>query len=89
MKCFLYSVRDLDLGFFMPPFIANCDEEAKAMLRDAAEGGSVLAKFPASYHLYRVGSFDAKEKNPLSSDPVCICSCSDLVGRRAEVVAHE
>lgn len=89
MKCFLYSVRDLDLGFFMPPFLANSDEEAKAMLRDAAEGNSVLAKFPASYHLYRVASFDAKEKDPVSPDTICVCSCSDLIGRRVEVVSHE
>lgn len=87
-----YSVYDVDMQVYAPPFLSRSDDEAKTMLRDAIEEGSVLHKFPAHYHLYRVGVFDSKEAIT-DFNPFCVCSVGDLVYRlpavTGEEVAHE
>lgn len=80
MKFFLFSVKDVDTGSFAPPFLAYGDTEAKQMVRDAIEPGSMLHRFPSHYHLYRVGSFDPMTGD-VCPDKLCICSVGDLTYR--------
>jgi hypothetical protein len=77
----LYSVRDVDMGHYAPPFLASSDVEAKQMLRDAIQPQSALHLFPGSYHLYRVGTFDAAVGRVIDTATECIASVSDLVYR--------
>lgn len=96
---YLFSVKDVDTGSFAPPFLAYGDTEAKQMVRDAIEPGSMLHRFPAHYHLYRVASFDPMTGD-ICPDKMCICSIGDLTYRlpnasvspveaSGEEVAHE
>lgn len=77
--CF-YSVRDVDTGYFCPPFMALNDVDAKQMVRDSIEPKSVLHLYPSHYHVYRVGVFDGATGS-MSPSFECICSVSDLVYR--------
>lgn len=77
---FLYAIRDVSIGHYAPPFLARSDSEAKAMVRDAMEPGSVLARFPRDYQLYRIG--EMTEKDALVDNHCeCVCSVYDLARR--------
>ena len=80
-----YAIRDVDTGYFCPPFIAMHDVDAKRMIRDSIEEKSVLHLYPSHYHLYRVGSFDGST-GQMSCNFECICSVSDLVYRLPDPV---
>lgn len=77
----LYSIRDVDMGNYAPPFLASNDTEAKQIIRDAIQPGSVLHRFPSSYHLYRVGTFDVDLGKMSDTTTECIASVGDLVYR--------
>lgn len=84
---YLYSIRDVAIGHYAPPFLARSDNEAKAMVRDALEPGSILARYPRDYQLYRIG--EMTEKDALVSNVCeCICSIYDLA-RRDVIEASE
>lgn len=80
---YLYSIRDVAIGFYAPPFLANSDAQAKAMVRDAMEPGCILAQFPRDYQLYRIGEMNEKEAL-VDNKCECICSVYDLA--RCEVI---
>ncbi len=80
-----YSIKDVGMNFFCPPFLANSDDDAKRMVRDSIEPNSVLSRFPRDYHLYRVGSMNSRSGID-NNDLLCICSVNDLV--RPEVLAE-
>lgn len=84
---FLYSIRDVAIGHYAPPFLARSDAEAKAMVRDAIEPGSVLARFPRDYQLYRIGEMNEKD-GLVDNKCECLCSVYDLA-RREVVEATE
>lgn len=73
-----YSLKDVGMNFFCPPFLASSDVEAKRMVRDAIEPNSTLARFPRDYHLYRVGSMSS-ENGIDDNSTVCLCSVNDLI----------
>lgn len=77
---YLYSIYDVDMGIFAPPFLASSHEQAMAMVRDAIDEGSVLHRFPSHYHLYYVGVFDSRHCF-VETCQFCLCSVSDLVYR--------
>lgn len=85
-RVFFYSIKDVGMNFFCPPFLANSDIDAQRMIRDSIEPNSVLARFPRDYHLYRVGSMSSV--NGIDNNQMeCICSVNDII--RAEVRAPE
>lgn len=73
-----YSIKDVGMNFFCPPFLAHSDDDAKRMVRDSIEPDSVLSRFPRDYHLYRVGSMSsvAGIDNNVQE---CLCSVNDLI----------
>lgn len=74
----LYSIKDVGLNFFCPPFLAHSDDDAKRIVRDSIEKNSVLSRFPCDYHVYRVGSMSSVkglDNNTLE----CICSVNDII----------
>lgn len=77
----LYSIRDVDMGNYAPPFLASDDSEAKQIVRDAIQPGSALHRFPSSYHLYRVGTFNGDLGKMTDTATECIASVGDLVYR--------
>lgn len=84
MKINLYSIRDVDMGNYAPPFLASDDMEAKQIVRDAIQPQSALHLYPASYHLYRVGTFDGSCGRVVDTNAECIASVTDLVYRLGE-----
>lgn len=77
---YLYAIRDVAIGHYAPPFLARSDAEAKAMVRDAMEPGSVLARFPRDYQLYRIGEMNEKD-GLVDNKCECVCSVYDLARR--------
>lgn len=77
----LYSIRDVDMGVYAPPFLASDDAEAKQILRDAIQPGSALHLYPSHYHLYRVGTFSGTDGRVTDTATECIASVGDLVYR--------
>lgn len=84
---YLYSIRDVAIGHYAPPFLARSDADAKAMVRDAMEPGSILARFPRDYQLYRIGEMTEKE-GLVDNKTECVCSVYDL-SRREVIEASE
>lgn len=84
---YLYSIRDVAIGHYAPPFLARSDSEAKAMVRDAMEPGSILARFPRDYQLYRIGEMTEKD-GLVDNKTECVCSVYDLA-RREVIEATE
>lgn len=82
-----YSVKDVAMNFFCPPFQARSDAEAKALIRNSIEPGSVLSRFPADYHLYRVGSMNSSTGID-DCTAICIASVTDII-RSMEVPLNE
>lgn len=78
-----YSIYDVDMTVFAPPFMARSDDEAKAMVRDAIAEGSVLHRYPTHYHLYYCGAFDDKY-GFFDTTLSCLCSVNDLTYRLKE-----
>lgn len=76
----LYSIKDVDTGYFAPPYLACGDTEAKQMVRDAIEPRSALHLYPAHYHLYRVAVMDPATGD-VTPDKMCVCSVGDLTYR--------
>lgn len=77
---FLYSIRDVAMGHYAPPFLSRSDAEAKAMVRDVMEPGSILARFPRDYQLYRIGEMNEKD-GLVDNKCECVCSVYDLARR--------
>ena len=77
----LYSLRDVDIGNYAPPFLAADDNEAKQILRDAIQPDSALHLYPSHYHLYRVGVFSGDTGRVVDTEAECLCSVNDLVYR--------
>lgn len=77
----LYSLRDVDIGNYAPPFLATDDNEAKQILRDAIQPGSALHLYPSHYHLYRVAVYSCDTGRIVDTEAECLCSVNDLVYR--------
>lgn len=78
----LYAIKDVNIGMYLPPFLCLSDDEAKRMVSDAIEPGSVLGRYPADFHLVRVGKFNSKSgisHYPADELPEVICSVTDIV----------
>lgn len=76
----LYSIRDVQIGHFCPPFLAHSDNEAKSVVRDAMEVNSILARFPRDYQLYRIGVMTEAE-GLTDNTKECVCSVYDIARR--------
>lgn len=77
-RLYFYSIKDVGMGFYCPPFLAHSDDDAKRMVRDSIEPGSVLSRFPRDYHLYRVGSMSSAVGIDDNTSE-CVCSVNDLI----------
>lgn len=75
---YFYSLKDVSLNFFLPPFLANSDVEAKRFIRDSIEPNSQLARYPADYHLYRLGVCTSDD-GIVGNVKECICSVTDII----------
>lgn len=78
----LYCIKDKHAGMYLPPFLASSDDEAKRIVGDSIEPNSILARFPADFHLIRCGAFNSR--TGLSRDPEdmvddVLCSVTDIV----------
>ena len=82
-----YSIKDVAMNYFAPPFQARSDAEAKSLIRNSIEPGSVLSRFPADYHLYRVGGMNSQTGID-DCNAVCIASVTDII-RSMEVSSNE
>lgn len=60
-KIGVYAIRDGNIKCYCPPFFAYSDDDAKRMVSDAVEVGSILARFPEDYSLFYFGEFDSRE----------------------------
>ena len=77
-RVYFYSLLDKPMNFFAPPFLASSDADAKRMVRDSIEPGSILSRYPADYHLYRLGSMSSvKGIDDVFQD--CVCSVNDII----------
>lgn len=77
-KIGIYAIRDGNIKCYCPPFFAASDDDAKRMLADAAEVGSILARFPEDYSLFFFGEFDSRDGlvNPVES---FVAAMSDIL----------
>lgn len=85
--CGIYTLKDKHSGMYLPPFLASSDSEAKRIVGDSIEVGSVLGRYPADFHLVRCGTFDSKLgilRDPEENIPDVLCSVADIV--REDVV---
>lgn len=82
-----YAIKDVAMSFFAPPFLARSDGEAKSLIRNSIEPGSILSRFPADYHLYRVGGMNSQTGID-DCESVCIASVTDII-RSMEVSKDE
>ena len=86
--CGIYCIKDKHAGMFLPPFLASGDDEAKRIVGDSVEPGSVLGRYPADFQLIRCGTFDAKcgiVRDPAENLPDVLCSVTDII--REDVIA--
>lgn len=93
-QLFIYSIKDLTIGMFLPPFLAPSDDEAKRIVAESVEPGSIAARFPADYHLVRCGVFDSGiglSRDPEDNVSDVLCSLTDIVKPAiiAETIAQE
>lgn len=75
-----YSFFDKKSRTYLPPFMANSEEEAVRQATSASNyTNSLISKFPNDYALFFIGEFDEKEGIIIAKDnPVFICECFDL-----------
>jgi len=59
MKSNLYSVYDVKVCFFFPPFAKTNDYDAlRAYHHLKSQSGSDFSRFPKDYQLYHIGEFN-------------------------------
>lgn len=80
---YFYSIKDKHVGMFSPPFLSSSDEDARKIISDAVEVGSILAKFPEDYILVKLAEFDPV-KGFVSVESEFVCSMRDIV--RNEII---
>ena len=78
-----YSIKDKHVNMFSPPFLCASDEDARKVISDSVEVGSVLAKFPEDYILVKLAEFDPV-KGFVSVNTDFVCSMRDIV--RNEII---
>lgn len=78
-----YSIKDKHVNMYSPPFLSASDEDARKVISDSVEVGSVLAKFPEDYILVRLAEFDPV-KGFVSVETGFVCSMRDIV--RSEII---
>lgn len=78
-----YSIKDKHVNMFTPPFLSASDEDARKVISDSVEVGSILAKFPEDYILVKLAEFDPV-KGFVSIDVAFVCSMRDIV--RNEII---
>lgn len=79
-----YSVKDKHANLFYPPFPARSEEEAKKIISDSVDVGSLIAKFPADFILCYVGTFDFQQGFEFIEGVDFICSMTDII--RTEII---
>lgn len=79
-----YSIKDKHCNLFYPPFPARNDDEAKQIVSDSVEVGSIIAKFPADYILCHVGTFEFYSGFDVSVSVGFVCSMNDII--RPEII---
>jgi len=77
----MFSVQDLKLGAFSPPFSASNEATAVRTVSDmlSANPRHPFALHPGDYVLYEVGQFDELTGMVVQGVPRSVCSVSDLV----------
>jgi hypothetical protein len=58
----VYSIKDLKAAYFMQPFVSRNKGEAvrsfSSAVNDAGNSNNLMAKYPADYALFELGTFD-------------------------------
>lgn len=77
----LFSVHDLKLGAFSPPFAAANEGTALRTLSDMLTGNPrhPFAMHPGDYVCYEVGEFDELTGMVVQSVPRAVCNLTDIV----------
>lgn len=89
MTKFLYSIRDSKTSFGVP-FCEQSDASAQRGFSFAFHNQSSLVGFsPSDFSLYRIGTFDDVSAKLKSITPVFICSASDFLNMKGDVVSEE
>jgi len=80
MKKQLYSVYDLKSEFYQIPYPFLNDEDAKRGMASVFENpDSMLAKYPADYRLFHIGTLDDNSGVLTAESPIrLICELSSL-----------
>lgn len=87
MRLVVYSVYDVAVGAFMPPFFLTANGQAMRNFGDAvADPQSPLSKHPGDYKLMRLAEWDDSSGAFISEgNPVQLCTGSDFVSAPASV----
>lgn len=76
----MYSIFDLKVGAFMPPFYARALGEAtRSVVNELSNPGSNLSKHPGDFGLWSVGEFDDATGVVAPAKPALVCSLTELV----------
>lgn len=75
----LYSIKDLKIGKFLPPFFASNREEATRLMREQVNyKSSLISSFPSDYELYFLGTFTDFTGEINNDNPAIVCNLQAL-----------
>lgn len=75
----LYSIKDLKIGKFLPPFFASNREEATRLMREQVNyKSSLISSFPSDYELYFLGTFTDFTGEICNDNPEIVCNLQAL-----------
>lgn len=83
-KIHYFSVKDKHANLFYPPFPARNEDEAKKIISDSVDVGSLVAKYPVDFILCYVGTFDFIQGFVFVEGIDFICSMTDII--RPEII---
>ncbi len=64
----VYTLKDIKVEVYLPPFIAENHETAERLLLDSASNESIIYKHLEDFQIYQIGEFN-KDTGELSSVP--------------------
>lgn len=69
---YLFAVRDVKAGYFLPPFLLLSDGEALRAFEEATLNNQTpIAQHPEDYMLFRLGDFD-EITGQIKSEPISL-----------------
>ena len=75
----LYSIKDLKIQKFLPPFFASNREEATRLMREQVNyKSSLINSFPSDYELYFLGTFSDFTGEIANDNPLLVCNLEAL-----------